>query len=164
MPNASSSTFAVVARQLVVHEAFEMMRWRAGSYVCSLTPSTRVTSGSLAGAEMTTFFAPAWRCLDAVAVSRKRPVDSTTTSTPSSFHGSAAGSFTEHTRISRPLTKMASPFATTSAPSVPWTESYFSRCASVFEVPRDLNHTTYISGDASAAPRKPRVAARVDAH
>ena len=30
-PNASSSTFTVVARQLVVHDAFEMIRCFAGS-------------------------------------------------------------------------------------------------------------------------------------
>jgi len=30
-PNVSSSTLTVVARQLVVHEAFEMIRWREGS-------------------------------------------------------------------------------------------------------------------------------------
>ncbi len=119
MPNASSSTLTVVARQLVVHEAFEMIRWREGSYAASLTPRTSVTSGSFAGAVMITFLAPAWRCLEAVAVSRKMPVDSTTTSTPSSLHGSAAGSFWAQTRTSRPLTKMASPLAWTSAARVP---------------------------------------------
>src|SRR5437667_143652 len=51
---------------------------------------------------MITFLAPAWRCLDAVAASRKMPVDSTTTATPSSFHGSAAGSFWAQRRTSRP--------------------------------------------------------------
>src|SRR5947199_1817521 len=118
-PNASSSTLTVVARQLVVHEAFEMIRWREGSYAASLTPRISVTSGSFAASGMTTFLAPAWRCLEAVAVSRKMPVDSTTTSTPSSLHGSAAGSFWAQTRTSRPLTKMASPLAWTSATRVP---------------------------------------------
>ena len=32
MPNASSSTFAIGARQLVVHDAFEMTLCAAGSY------------------------------------------------------------------------------------------------------------------------------------
>ena len=59
IPNRSSSTFAVVARQLVVHDALEMIRWRDGSYVCSFTPSTIVASGSFAGAVMITFLAPA---------------------------------------------------------------------------------------------------------
>ena len=48
-------------------------------------------SGSFAGAVITTFFAPACRCLDEVSLSRKIPVDSTTMSTPISPHGSAAG-------------------------------------------------------------------------
>ena len=50
-------------------------------------------SGSLAGAVMTTFLAPAWRCLEDVALSRKTPVDSTTMSTPSSPQGSGGGVF-----------------------------------------------------------------------
>src|SRR5216117_2372215 len=62
MPNLSSRTLAVVARQLVVHEALLMMRCLAGSYCFSLTPSTTVTSGSLAGAVMMTFLAPAPMC------------------------------------------------------------------------------------------------------
>ena len=46
MPNFSCSTFATGARQLVVHEAFEMIWCFAGSYCSSLTPSTTVTSAS----------------------------------------------------------------------------------------------------------------------
>ena len=48
-------------------------------------------SGSVAGAEMTTFFAPASRCFWAPSRSVKKPVDSSTTSTPRSPHGSARG-------------------------------------------------------------------------
>src|SRR5262249_53783293 len=103
---------------------------------------------------MITFLAPAAMCLLAVAVSRKIPVDSTTTSTPSSFHGSAAGSLMAHTRISRPFTKIASPFEVTSALSPPWTESCFSRCARVFASARSLTPTTSISPLASSAVRK----------
>ena len=77
----------------MVHDAFEMTWWVLGSYVSSLTPSTIVTSGFLAGAVMITFFAPAARCLAAPSRSVNLPVDSKTTSTPRSFHGSAAGSF-----------------------------------------------------------------------
>ena len=40
---------------------------------------------------MTTFLAPPARCLAALSRSVKKPVDSITTSTPSSPHGSAAG-------------------------------------------------------------------------
>src|SRR5919204_1046110 len=154
IPNLSSSTLAVVARQFVVHDAFEMMRCLAGSYAFSLTPSTTVTSGSLAGAVMMTFLAPAAMCLLAVAVSRKIPVDSTTTSTRSSFQGSAAGSLIAQTRISRPFTKMASPLAVTSAFSPPWTESCLSRWARVLASARSLTPTTSISLPASRAVRK----------
>src|SRR2546426_577613 len=154
MPNLSSRTLAVVARQLVVQEALLMMRCRAGSYCFSLTPSTTVTSGSFAGAVMMTFLAPAAMCLLAVAVSRKIPVDSTTTSTWSSFQGNAAGSLIAHTRISRPLTKMASPLAVTSAFSPPWTESCLSRWARVLASARSLTPTTSISPLASRAVRK----------
>ena len=58
----SCSTFASGATQFVVHDAFETMWCASGSYVSSFTPSTIVTSGSVAGAEITTFFAPASRC------------------------------------------------------------------------------------------------------
>ena len=50
-----------------------------------------MTSGSVAGAEMITFFAPASRCLAASSRFVNRPVDSITTSTPRSPQGSAAG-------------------------------------------------------------------------
>src|SRR5439155_1154022 len=154
MPNLSSRTLAVVARQFVVQEALEMMRCLAESYVFSFTPSTTVTSGSLAGAVMMTFLAPAVMCLEAVAVSRKMPVDSTTTSTPSSFQGSEAGSLIAHTRISRPLTKIASPLAVASALRLRWTESCFSRWARVLASARSLTPTTSISPAASRAVRK----------
>ena len=62
IPKASFSTFASGATQFVVHDAFEITWCAAGSYISSLTPSTSVTSGSVAGAEMTTFFAPASMC------------------------------------------------------------------------------------------------------
>src|SRR5882762_1099095 len=55
MPNASSSTFAIGATQLVVHEALEITWWVAGSYAWSFTPRTIVRSSSLAGALITTF-------------------------------------------------------------------------------------------------------------
>ena len=156
MPKLSSRTFATVARQLVVQEAFETSSCLTGSYLPSLTPSTTVMSGSLAGAVITTFLAPACRCLEVMARSRKTPVDSTTISTPISPHGSVAGSLAEQTRTSRPLTKMASPLAFTSAFSVPWTESCFSRWASVLASARSLTATTSRSEDSSAARKKTR--------
>ena len=90
MPNSSLSTLASGPRQFVVHDALEMMFWLP-SYLSSLTPSTMVMSSSVAGAEMMTFLAPASRWPLALAALVKMPVDSTTTSTPRSPHGSAAG-------------------------------------------------------------------------
>ncbi len=80
----SCSTFASGATQFVVQEAFETMWCESASYWSSLTPSTRVRSGSVAGAEITTFFAPASRCFCAPSRFVKKPVDSSTTSTPRS--------------------------------------------------------------------------------
>ena len=88
-------------------------------------------SGFFAGAVMTTFFAPAARCLAASSRLVNSPVDSKTTSTPRSFHGSCAGSRSDSTLNSSPSTAMPSPLASTFACRLPSTESYFSRCASV---------------------------------
>src|SRR5713101_1365072 len=156
MPKLSRSTLATVARQLVVHEALDTSSCLTGSYFCSLTPSTTVMSGSLAGAVITTFLAPAWRCLVVVALSRKTPVDSTTIPTPISPHGRVAGSLAEQTRTSRPLTKIASPLAFTSASSVPWTESCFRRWARVLASARSLTATTSMSDDSRAARKNTR--------
>ena len=68
-----------------------MMWCVSGSYWSSLTPSATVMSGSVAGAEMTTFFAPASRCFCAPSRFVKKPVDSITMSTPRSRQGIAAG-------------------------------------------------------------------------
>ena len=54
------------------------------------------------GAEMMTFLAPPFRCADAFAFVVKRPVHSSTTSTPSSFHGSSAGLRTASTLMRSP--------------------------------------------------------------
>ena len=65
-----------------------------------------MTSGPFAGAVMMTFFAPAARCFAASSRLVKMPVDSKTTSTPSAFHGSSAGSFTDSTLNASPSTVM----------------------------------------------------------
>ena len=75
-------------------------------------------SGPFAGAVMITFFAPAARCFAAPSRLVKMPVDSNTTSTPRSFHGSCAGSLTDSTLNSSPSTVMPSPLALTSASQV----------------------------------------------
>src|SRR5256885_251911 len=68
-------------------------------------------SSPLAGAEITTFFAPAARCFAAASRSVKRPVLSSTSSTPSSFHGSCSGSLMAVTRISPPRRKVGTALA-----------------------------------------------------
>ena len=105
-PNVSFSTFAIGARQFVVQEAFEMMLCASGSYRSSLTPRASVMSGSVAGAEMMTFFAPASRCFCAPSRFVKKPVDSITMSTPRSPHGIAAGSRSTSRFISCPAALM----------------------------------------------------------
>src|SRR5262245_49024408 len=151
MPNVWCSTFASGARQLVVHDAFEMIWCFAGSYLSSLTPSTTVMSGPFAGAVMTTFFAPAATCLAAASRFVNRPVDSNTTSTPRSFHGSCAGSFTDRTLNDSLSTVMVSSFAATAAWRLPRTESYLKRCASVCALVRSLTATKSIFESPSAA-------------
>jgi hypothetical protein len=73
-----------------------------------LAPRTTVKSSFLAGAEMMTFCAPPSRWALALVASVKNPVDSMTTSAPSSFQGSAAGSRSSRARILRPPTTMFS--------------------------------------------------------
>src|SRR6516165_6464551 len=141
IPKLSCSTLAIGATQFVVHDALEMMSCRAGSYASSFTPSTIVTSSPVAGAEMTTLLAPASRCLRASAALVNRPVDSTTTSTPSSRHGSPAGSRSASILIVCDPARMASPSTVTSTSSGPSRVSYLSRCANVATSPRSLAAT-----------------------
>ena len=49
-PKASSSTFTMGTKQLVVHEAFDTTTWCAGSKESSFTPITNVASDVLARA------------------------------------------------------------------------------------------------------------------
>ena len=55
-----------------------------GVVIVEVDSGATVTSGSVAGAEMMTFFAPADRCLAASSRLVKKPVDSRTTSIPRS--------------------------------------------------------------------------------
>ena len=93
----------------MVQDALEMMKSWSGSNWSSLTPTTRVASGSWAGAEITTRVAPASRCAMAISRLVPLPVASTTTSTPSSPQGSALGSGSASIRMRRaPTTMVAS--------------------------------------------------------
>src|SRR6202162_4355445 len=141
IPKLSSSTLAIGATQFVVHEALDTMWCVAGSYASSFTPITTVMSSSLAGAEMMTFFAPASRCARAVGPVVNRPVDSITTSTPRSRHGSLAGSRSARILIDLSPTRMVSPDTDTSSARVPSTVSYLSRCAIVAMSPRSFAAT-----------------------
>ena len=123
IPASSCRTFASGATQFVVQDAFETMWCASGSYASSLTPRTIVMSGSVAGAEMTTFFAPASRCFWAPSRSVKIPVDSSTTSTPRSPQPSAAGSRSERIRISSPPARRTPSASSTSPANGPRFES-----------------------------------------
>ncbi len=71
---------------------------------------TTVMSSPFAGAEMITLLAPAVMCLRASSAFVKRPVDSSTRSTPSVPHGRSAGSLCEKTSISSPsIVMLAAP-------------------------------------------------------
>src|SRR5690349_24205668 len=65
-PNFVRITFTTGTRQLVVQLALEMTWCLLGSYLSWFTPYTMVMSSPLAGAEMTTFLAPAARCAAAL--------------------------------------------------------------------------------------------------
>src|SRR6478736_5514176 len=98
-PKASSITFTSGTKQFVVHDAFDTTLWVAASNVSSLTPITKVASAPADGADTTTKGAPASRWAAALARSVKKPVDSTTTSTPRSPQGNSFGSRTWSTLI-----------------------------------------------------------------
>ena len=115
------------------------------SYMSSFTPTTTVRSSFVAGAEMITFLAPASTCLRAASALVKKPVDSMTTSTPRSAHGSAPGSRSESALISLPSTEIEPSVAETSYGSLPRIESYFSRCARVLLSVRSLTATISMS-------------------
>ena len=83
---------------------------------------------------MITFLAPASRCLAAFSRSVNSPVDSITTSAPTSPQGSAPGSRSANTFSSLPSTTRPLSVASTVPLNGPRIESYLSRCASVFVV------------------------------
>ena len=152
-PKLSTSTLAIGARQLVVQLALLITSCWALSYISSLTPRQMVTSGPLAGALMMTFLAPASRCLAAAARSVKRPVDSMTTSAPSSFQGSLAGSVSLITRMRLPSMIRASLSTSTVPPNTPCTESYLNRWPRVLASVRSLIATNSMSAPCLSAAR-----------
>src|SRR3954453_8263540 len=154
IPKASLSTLASGARQFVVQDALLMIVCEP-SYRWSLTPMTIVTSSPVAGAEMITFLAPpASTCLRASSALVKKPVDSTTTSTPRPPHGRLAGSRSESTLMVLPPTLMPSPSAPTSSGRTPRMLSYLSRCARVSGLVRSFTATISRSLPLAAAARQ----------
>src|SRR4051794_30206633 len=111
-------------------------------------------SGSVAGAEMTTFLTLSPRCLAASSRLVKRPVDSMTTCAPASSQGSAAGSVSANTLSRSPSTTMSLPSSSTVPGYGPRIESYLSRCARVFASVRSLTPTKSMSAFAALAARK----------
>ena len=106
MPNVSLRTFAIGARQLVVHDALEMTTSVSGLYVPSFTPITIVTSSPEAGAEMMTFLTLPPTCAFAASAFVKKPVDSRTIWAPYLSQSSAAGSRSARTANSLPSTEI----------------------------------------------------------
>merc|ERR1711879_1021532 len=91
MPKASLIALTTGARPFVVHDAQDTAVIE-DSYVSWFTPITTVCESSLAGAEKTTFFAPAFKCGCTFSVVKNTPVDSQTYSAPCSVKGISAGS------------------------------------------------------------------------
>ena len=103
---------------------------------------------------MMTFFAPASTWAFAFVASVKKPVDSTTTSTPRSPQASWAGSRSEETAIRWSPTTIASSSELTSASRRPRMESNLSRCASEALSVRSLMPTTSTSAPEARTARK----------
>ncbi len=109
-------------------------------------PMQMVMSSPLAGAEITTFFAPPARWPLAFSASVNRPVDSMTISAPTEDQGSLAGSFSANTLISLPSILRSLPTASTVPGYGPNVESYLKRFAFIFASVRSLIATTWMSG------------------
>src|SRR5678816_436125 len=85
----SSRTWAIGARQFVVQDA-QLMIVSEPSRILWLTLNTIVLRSPVAGAEITTLFAPAVMWAWDLSLSAKNPVHSRTTSTSWDFHGISA--------------------------------------------------------------------------
>src|ERR1017187_1736183 len=99
MPKFSWTTFTTGPRQLVVQDALETMLCLAGSYMASLTPSTRVNSSFFTVAEMMTFLTGLRMYFTASLAYVNLPVDSMTIWAPTDSQSSCAGSLMANTLI-----------------------------------------------------------------
>ena len=154
-PKLSLSTLTSGARQFVVQDALET-NCVPRTYFSRLTPVTNIGVSSLEGADMTTYLAPASMCPCESSLVRKRPVLSTTYSTPAAPQLISRGSFSAVTRILRPLTT-SMPSCTSTVPSKrPCTESYLSIYAIYSTSMRSLIATTSRSSRFSEARKTSR--------
>ena len=103
---------------------------------------------------MMTFFAPAPKWAEAAAFPVKKPVDSMTTSTPSSSHGRSAGLRSDSTERRWPSTVIDDFVALTVPGKGPATLSCMSKCAMVSMEPRSLTATMSMSAPCSLTARK----------
>ena len=153
-PNASSSTLTIGTKQLVVQLALEITLCLLIRKSLWLTPYTNVASAFDAGADTITSGAPPSRWALAASRLLKKPVDSTTTSTPRSPHGRSAGLRSLSTLSVSPPTLMLDLVAVTFSGKRPSTESYLSRCAIVSIDPRSFTATKSMSAPLALAARK----------
>ena len=103
-------------------------------------------SSPFAGALMRTFWAPASRCAAAFSRSVNRPVDSITISAPELLPRAGwRGRARPATAARRRRSMMPLPPTSTMPAKRPWTESYFSRWASVAASSRSLTPTKSMS-------------------
>src|SRR2546428_4642106 len=108
-PQLSSTTLTTGTRQFVVHDAFEITRCFAGSYFWWFTPITIVMSSPLAGAEITTFLAPAGMGVAPPPRPVERPGPPRTRPTPPRFPGRRPGAPTPGPLNGVPLTTQGFP-------------------------------------------------------
>ncbi len=143
----------------VVHDAFEVMSHVPNLFSLTdmriVAPGT-VPASSFAGALITTFLAPQSRWNFAFSNEVNKPVDSTTTSTPSSFHGSFVVSFSEINFTGTSSIKSPCSLWLISYSHFLYTVSYCKRYASDSSDPRSFTATISISGRSHAILRNAR--------
>jgi len=140
-PNTSFNVLAIGAKQLVVQEAPDITV-SLPSNTSWFTLNTTVFKSPVAGADITTFLAPACKWSPAFSWEVKNPVHSNTISTPNSAHGKSAGFLSAVTFISCPLTTKAPSLTSISPLNLPWAESYLNKWANVLASVKSFIATT----------------------
>lgn len=137
-----------------MQEALETMACVAGSYAPVFTPYARVTSAPAEGALTSTRLAHARRCARAASAEVKRPVASSTISTPRSAQGRCSGSRSASTLMRCPSTTRVSPSTATGRPRRPSELSNRRSRASASGAVRSLTATTSRSLSRSSSARR----------